>query len=161
MLGNVGQCWAMLGSVRQCSAMLGNVEWCWQLFDITKAAARLCVPAIPCVTLLREALVYYIFKTLKLYLWIKRDLNDLYDLSNISNLYDLYDLYDLSKIYQRFAQKGYTGECWNTKASCCLRDIEELLDVITLHLRTSPKNTQDHTQRHGTPPNITEHPHIT
>ena len=27
--------------------------------DITKAAVRLCVPAITCVTLLREALVYF------------------------------------------------------------------------------------------------------
>ena len=50
MLSDVGQCWAMLG----------NVEQCWQLLDITKAAARLCVPAIPCVTLLREALVYFL-----------------------------------------------------------------------------------------------------
>ena len=31
-----------------------------QLPDTTKAAARLCVLAIPCVTLLREALVYFL-----------------------------------------------------------------------------------------------------
>ena len=25
--------------------------------------------------------------------------------------------------------KGHTGECWNTKASCCLRDIERLIGI--------------------------------
>ena len=38
--------------------------------------------------------------------------------------YQTYKLYTL-KIYRRFAQKGYTEQSLNTKASCCLRDIKE------------------------------------
>ena len=91
------------------------------------------------------------------------------------------------KIYQRFAQKGYTGDCWNTKASCCLRDIEKLPTSFNIaqHCRTLPNiaqhcptlpniaqhcptlpNTAQHcptspdiTQHHPTPPNTTKHQH--
>ena len=59
MVGDIGRCWFLYVIVLQFWAVLGNVEQCWQLLDITKAAARLCVPAFFCVTLLREAPVYF------------------------------------------------------------------------------------------------------